>query len=150
MNLTKIRRKLKWFKLYMGATFNTRRRDDRIKLRSGLTDAELTAVTITKKAIFNPDSKLYYNTQTHECCVYRKYENETSLYIFIESGNIKIINTVFGYDISIDSNTEHYITNIFSRELAKRRAQFKREALAKVEFSLHKVLDKINEQYDGN
>ena len=145
MNLTKIRRKLKWFKLYTGAMFNSRRRDDKIKLRSGLTDAQLTAVTITKKTILSPDSKLYYNTQNHECYVYRKGENETSLYIFIESCNIKIINTVFGYDISIDSNTEQYITNIFSKELAKRRAQFKGEALAKVEHSLHKVLDKINQ-----
>lgn len=144
MNLTKTRRRFKWFRLYFAAQFNGGRKDIKRQPGKNLTDAQLTAVTITKKTILSPDSKLYYNTENHECYIYRKGENDTSLYIFIEAGNIKIINTVFGYDISIDSNTEQYVTNIFSRELAKRRAQFKNEALSKIEHSLHKVLEKIS------
>jgi hypothetical protein len=145
MNLIKIRRRLRWFLLYMKASFNGKRKDDRMKPSKNLTDAQRTAVTITAKTMLSPDAKLYYNMQSHECYIYRKSEDDSSLYIFIESGNIKIINTVFGYDINIDSDTEQYLTNIFTREMAKRRAQFKKEALAKIEFSLHKVLDKINQ-----
>jgi len=144
MGVIKLRRKLKWFVLYMKSMFNSDRRENRIKPSKNLTDAQRTAVTITAKTMLSPDSKLYYNMQSHECYIYRKDSDDSSLYIFIESGNIKIINTVFGYDINIDQNTEQYLTNIFTREMAKRRSNFKKEALAKIEFSLHKVLDKID------
>ena len=53
------------------------------------------------------------------------------------------INTVVGYDIPLQSETEQYLSEKFRLELNKRRMTFKKEALEKVDHSLHKTFDKV-------
>jgi len=112
---------------------------------ANLTELQSCAIDIAVKTIRNQMSKLYYDLETQECYVKRE-DAAGNIYVFIEANNVKIINTVFGYDIPINNHTEQYLTWIFRKEMAKRRAMFKKEALDKVDFSLKTVLDRINEK----
>ena len=56
---------------------------------------------------------------------------------------MKTINTVVGYDIQLQDETEQYLSEKFRLELNKRRMLFKKEALEKVDHSLHKTFDRI-------
>ena len=142
--LTKVKRRIKWVGLKIKYSVISKRNDERVKRPNNLSESQSCALDIAIRAIHDPASKLYYDIETQECYVKREDSEVGTIYVFIESQNIKIINTVFGYDIFISQETENYITSFFRKEMSKRRAQFKREALNKVDYSLHKVLDRIN------
>lgn len=142
--LTSLKRKIKWSLLKIKYSGSVTRREDRIRRPKKISESQNCALDIAIKAIHDPASKLYYDLHTSECYVKREDAGVGTIYVFIESLNIKIINTIFGYDIYIDSESEQFITNVFRKEMTKRRAQFKKEAMSKVDHSLHKVLDRIN------
>jgi hypothetical protein len=146
MNLIKIRRYFKWLRLkFVKSLRFSGTLEERYKRPKNLNDIQTCSVDIAVKSIHNPNSKLYYDIVTQECYVKTEDEKVGTIYVFLESQNIKIINTVFGYDIFIDEPTESYVFGVFRKEMSKRRAQFKKEALLKVDYSLHKVLDKLND-----
>lgn len=135
-----------WFKRVFFKTkriFKMGGRVERHRRPKNLNESQNIAVDITVKTILNATSILSYDPETHEC--YIEGSNGT-LFIFIESRNIKIINTVFGYDIPISIPTENYVTYVFRREVTKRRMKFKKAALDKIEFSLQKALNRISRE----
>lgn len=136
-----------WIKFRIALKFDNKR-SNRSKRPNAtkLDKSQSCAIDIAVKTMRHPLSKLYYDLETQECYIKREDAQVGVIYIFIEANNIKIINTVFGYDIPIGNDSEQYLTWIFRKEMAKRRSQFKNEAISKVDFSLHKVLDKINEK----
>lgn len=147
MKLTKTKRYFKWLRLKTKSYFKIKGPGSERHLRpKNLSDTQQCALDIAVKSILNPGSKLYFDIQTQECYVKTEDETAGTIYVFIEERNLKIINTVFGYDIYINQDTEAYITQLFGKEMSKRRLQFKKEALSKVDFSLHKVLDKLNQK----
>jgi hypothetical protein len=105
-----------------------------------LTESERTATEIFMNLVNRPSSKLYYDLKTSECYV---RSEDGSIFIFLEDRNIKIINSVYSFDVHISTELEAYLTARFERELAIRRLQFKREALSKVEHSLENTLNKL-------
>jgi hypothetical protein len=105
--------------------------------------AEKTAYSIFMKLLLDPTSKLYYDLHTSEC--YIRSEDAT-LYIFLEANNIKVINSVYGYDVPIGRDLEAYLTERFRREMAIRRSKFKAEALKKIEHSLETTLEKLKQK----
>ncbi len=105
------------------------RNEDRVRRPKRVNELQRMAIDIAVKIMINPTSKLYYDLTTQECYVKNESESGT-IYVFIESGNVKIINTVFGYDIPMMIEGEQYLISVFRREMAKRRSQFKKEALA--------------------
>ena len=113
----------------------------RLKLPKKMEDTEKTGVTIFIKLLLDPDTKLYYDIKSTEC--YLKSIDET-LFVFLEDRNLKIINSVFGYDIHIQQDTEAYLLEKFSNELYKRRMQFKNDAMKKVDYSLNKTIETLN------
>lgn len=110
------------------------RRDQRIR-RPKMSETEEQAARIWQKVVHQKDSDLMYNPQTHESYVQWDSPSGT-VYLFLEAGNLRVINTVVGYDIRLSSQVEHYFANIFSREVAKRRAKFRKNAESKVTHSL--------------
>jgi hypothetical protein len=112
-----------------------------------MTESERTATAIYIKLLFDPGTKLYYDLHTQEC--YLRSEDST-LFVFLEQMNVKIINTVYGYDVPISRETESYLLEKFRREMAIRRLQFKKEALSKVEHSLEGTLEKLNQKYKND
>lgn len=138
------RRYIRYYYLKAKSVFAMKNRnEDRVRRPKRVNELQRMALDIAVKLMVNPSSKLYYDLTTQECYVKNESESGT-IYVFIESGNVKIINTVFGYDIPMIMEGEQYLISVFRREMAKRRSQFKKEALAKVDFSLHTVLDRIN------
>ena len=105
-----------------------------------VTEGEKTVADIFINVLHDPDTKLYYDTKTHECSL--KSEKQL-LWIFLESGNMKVVNSTFGYDRPISAQLEYYLSERFRVENTKRRTLMKEEALSKIEHSLNKTLEKI-------
>lgn len=121
--------------------------DSKPKKPKKMTESEKTAVLIFMKLLFDPGTKLYYDLHTQEC--YLRSEDST-LFVFLECQNVKIINSVYGYDVPISREAESYLLEKFRREMAVRRLNFKREALSKVEHSLELTLEKLKQKYQTN
>lgn len=123
------------------------KQSNRTRLPKNLEGAEKDACSIFLNLLKNPSSKMYYDTTTSECFL---SDPEKTLFVFLESRNLKIINTVFGYDTPLQPETEAYLGERFTQELGKRRAQFKAEAMLKVKHSLHTTLNKLIANTDEN
>jgi hypothetical protein len=137
--LTHLKRRLTvaWYGL------NAARRDQRIS-KPKMTETESQAARIWQKVVHQKESDLMYNPQTHEAYAQWDSANGT-IYLFLESGNLRVINTVVGYDIRLSSHVEQYCANIFTREVAKRRAKFRKNAESKVTHSLDSLETRLNQ-----
>lgn len=103
--------------------------------RPAMTPTEEQAVRIWTRVIHQSDSDLMYNPQTHDA--YALWEAPTgTVYLFLESGNLRVINTVVGYDIRLSMRVEQWCSTVFTREVAKRRNRFRINAESKVVHSL--------------
>ncbi len=117
-------------------------KDKKVKRPSRLSDAESTACEIFLTILHNKDSKLYYDIQTQECYI---SSGDKTLFVFLESNNVKIINSVFGYDVHIKGELETYLLEKFITEMGKRRNAFKSEVLSKINHSLDSTLTRIKD-----
>jgi hypothetical protein len=131
------RRMLRMFwkrvKLMWAKTISTR--DRRIKRPHNVSAEEKRALEIWSRVVHQPDSVLLYDPKTYECYA-ELVDPEHPLYLFLESGRIRIINTVIGYDVTLTGVSETWCTQEFYREIHKRRARFKADALGRVVHSL--------------
>lgn len=114
--------------------------DKRVRKPKKMTEAETTACEIFLTVLHNKDSKLYYDIQTQECYI---SSGDRTIFVFLESRNVKIINSVFGYDVHIGSELESYLLEKFIREMSIRRNAFKNEVLSKINNSLDSTLNKM-------
>lgn len=136
--------RLNWIKrkltLKIARSFRTNAESNSVKRPKKMTRAEETATSIFISVLKDKGSKLYYDIHTQEC--YLRSE-DASIYVFLESRNVKIINSVFGYDVHISGDLEAFLGEKFIREMAIRRKAFKEEALSKVNHSLDQTLDRV-------
>lgn len=138
-NFTRLRRKFTVFYLRLFKSFG---QDKRIKRPKKLTESEDTASEIFLTILHNKDSKLHYDIQTQECYI---SSSDKTIFVFLEAGNVKIINSVFGYDVHIRSELEGYLLDKFIREMSIRRNAFKKEVLSKINHSLDSTLNRIKD-----
>jgi hypothetical protein len=106
-------------------------------------DSEKIAIETFLAVLKDEGSSLFFDLQTNECFL-KSYDS--SIYLFLETVNLKIVNTVFGYDIPLARDSQAYLMDKFRMELAKRRRNFKSEALKKVKHSLEITYNKLTEQ----
>lgn len=145
------KQKLTHFKRVLKVTFgkfsSSDHRDRRMK-RPQMDSTEEQAVRIWTKVVHQPDSELMYNPKTHEA--YAVWDSPRgTVYLFLESQNLRVINTVVGYDIHLSSRVEQWCDNVFSREVDRRRKRFKKQAESKVVHSLDSLETRL-EGLDGN
>jgi hypothetical protein len=139
---------LKSAKLFFAKIARVQKDGRRITKRpKKMTHAEETACQIFTTVLRNKGSKLYYDIHTQEC--YLRSE-DAAIYVFLEARNVKIINSVFGYDVNISSELEGYLLEKFIREMTVRRKAFKNEALSKVNHSLDLTLDRVQNKLNEN
>lgn len=131
------KRGARWLYLKARSTFRSAKR---CKLPSKMGDSEKIGVSLFMKLMLDPESKLHYDVKTAECYI---KSQDGSIYLFLENRNLKAINTVVGYDIPLQQETEIYLSEKFIKEMNNRKNTFKREALAKVDHSLQKTFGKI-------
>lgn len=93
------------------------------------------AVRIWKRVIRHSESVLIYNPKTGECFA-EWIDPACPVYLFLENSRIRIVNTVVGYDVVLDPLTADWCFRFFTREINRRRTEFKRDALSKVAHSL--------------
>jgi hypothetical protein len=105
-----------------------------------ISESEKIAIETFLVIMKDNDSNLYFDIQTQECFLKSR---DSSIYLFLEEINLKIVNTVFGYDIVLSPNSKSYLMHKFKMELAKRRRKFKIEALDKVKHSLEITYNKL-------
>lgn len=117
------------------------RADHRMK-RPKMSPSEAQAVRIWTRVVHQATSDLMYNPQNHNA--YALWEAPSgTVYLFLESGNLRIINTVVGYDIRLSINVERWCSAIFTREVAKRRTHFRLNAESKVVHSLDSLENRL-------
>lgn len=107
-----------------------------------LSHSEESAMEIFLSVLRNKRSKLFYDIHTQEC--YLRSE-DAAIYVFLECRNVKIINSVFGYDVNISQHLEGFLLEKFIREMSIRRSAFKTEALLKVNHSLDLTLHRVQQ-----
>jgi hypothetical protein len=135
--ITHLRRR---FKVFAGQ-FGNARTTQRMK-RPSMSQSEEQATRIWTKVVHQVDSDLMYNPQTHEA--YAQWESPGgTIYLFLEAGNLRVINTVVGYDIRLSDKVEQWCASIFSREVAKRRNKFRKGAESKVIHSLDSLESRL-------
>ena len=130
---------LKW-KIWVIRLFRTKENLQRPK---NITAYEEWIVKIWIELLSDPDSKIWYNTEPEECYI---ESADSDYYLFLEDNNMKIINTVDGYDVPLQYHTHLFLKNRFRKQLKKRRMEFKSAAWAKVEHSLEKTYIRIVEK----
>jgi hypothetical protein len=134
---TNIRRRLF---VFFGKMFT--HQDYRVNRPKKLTASEEQAVRIWTKVVHQPESNLMYNPQSHEA--YAEWDSPSgTVYLFLESSNLRVINTVVGYDIRLSQKVEQWCSSVFTREVAKRRKKFKRLAESKVVHSLDSLENRL-------
>lgn len=118
-------------------------KSDQKMAKPKMTASEEQAVRIWTKVVHQPESDLMYNPQNHEA--YAQWESPSGpVYLFLEAGNLRVINTVVGYDIRLSMKVEQWCATHFSREVAKRRNKFKRQAESKVIHSLDSLESRLS------
>lgn len=137
--MNKLKRTVKVFYLRLLRNISSERKVTKPKK---LTESESKACDIFLSVLHNKDSKLYYDIKTQECYI---GSGDKTIFVFLESNNVKVINSVFGYDVHIKSDLENYLLEKFIREMAKRRNLFKLDVLSKINHSLDSTLNKIKD-----
>jgi hypothetical protein len=137
----KMKRLIRVFYLRILRTFKA---DKRVRKPKKLTESENKACEIFLTVLHNRDSKLYYDIKTQECYI---GSGDKTIFVFLEANNVKVINSVFGYDVHVKQDLENYLLEKFIREMAKRRNLFKLDVLSKINHSLDSTLNKIKDGF---
>ena len=130
----------KRFRVYLRRYFGTN-----LKVRRPVNMAPEvdTALRIWTRVVHEEDSELLYNPVTQEC--YAEWVDKNNpVYLFLESGRLRIVNTVIGYDVVLKQAEEDWCTECFKREVNRRRSEFKKIALGKVMHSLDDLELRLN------
>lgn len=109
--------------------------DNTPKKPKKLNEQEGTVISIVEKLLPKSDTELYLDPKTQEC-----YLSNEKYYVFIESSRVRVINSVFGYDVYISGEVELYLVHIFMLEVSKRRSEFKSNVISKVNKNLNSIL----------
>lgn len=130
----------KRFRVYMRRYFG---HSLKVRRPKGLAPEVDTALRIWTRVVHEEDSELLYNPVTQEC--YAEWvDSSNPVYLFLESGRLRIVNTVIGYDVHLKQAEEDWCTECFKREVNRRRSEFKRIALGKVMHSLDDLEVRLN------
>jgi len=113
---------------------------NKVRLPKGMSEIQNLSIGIFFKLLQNPKTELLYDMLTTESYLVNKEDN---IYIFIESGNIKIINSIYSYDVPIDRKIEGYLVRRFELQLNKRRIKFKDEVTSKTTHYLKQTYIKL-------
>lgn len=111
---------------------------DRISRPKGMSKEVDTAMLIWERVVLNPNSNLLYNPENSECFAHLD-DYEHPIFMFLEQDKIRIINSEYGYDVSLEPICEKWCSQQFNRELSRRRDLFKTAALSRVNYSLSKL-----------
>ena len=134
----------KRFRVYMRRYFG---HSLKVRRPVGLAPEVDTALRIWTRVVHEEDSELLYNPVTQEC--YAEWvDSNNPVYLFLESGRLRIVNTVIGYDVHLKQAEEDWCTECFKREVNRRRSEFKRIALGKVMHSLDDLEVRLNRKKD--
>ncbi len=115
--------------------------DNTPKKPKKMNEQEQTVISITERLLPKSDTELFLDPKTQEC-----YLSNDKYHIFIESSRVRVINSVFGYDVYVSGEVEMYLVHIFMLEVSKRRSEFKQTIISKVNKNLNSILSDINEE----
>jgi len=113
--------------------------DNTFKKPKKLNEQEETIISIVEKLLLKSNTELYLDPKTQEC-----YLSNSKYNVFLESTRVRVINSVFGYDVYISAEVEAYLVHIFMLEVSKRRNKFKENIISKVNKNLNSILDDID------
>jgi hypothetical protein len=117
----------------------------RVSFPDKISSEERTALRIWAMVVHQDESELMYDPQTYES--YAEYQGPGGpVYLFLESRNLRVVNTVVGYDVRLSAQAELWATSIFNLEIHKRRSHFKAEVNSKIHHSLSALEERLHSQ----
>lgn len=121
--------------------------DRKSKYPKDMTSREKAIASIFLNILHEPGTLLDCEAEARECYL------RSELYkisIFLEPGNIIVINTGTPIDTKISVRLEIYLTERFIHEASKRRKMLRKDILDNIEASLNDTLDNINHKKNKN
>jgi hypothetical protein len=101
---------------------------------------ERDCTSICKKLIYQKDTTLLLTPKTGK----RYIKNEdSSVFIILDSHRVKIINHVYAYDVHFTEKGWNQLIDIFDTEVEKRREEFEIQITSNIKSSLKKILSDI-------
>jgi hypothetical protein len=138
----KIKREIKLFKVRLLKRIKSiNPNNNNRSLSKNLNESQKLSIGIFFKILKMEDTELLYDLLSSECYLTNE---RTNTHIFIEDRNIKVINSVYSYDIPIDYKTEGYLVSKFELELSKRRLDFKNDIISKTNHCLLQTYNKLS------
>jgi hypothetical protein len=117
----------------------------RVSFPDKISFEEQTALRIWAMVVHQEASELMYDPQTYES--YAEYQGPGGpIYLFLESRNLRVVNTVVGYDVRLSQAAELWATSVFNMEIHKRRSHFKAEVNSKIHHSLSSLEERLHSQ----
>jgi hypothetical protein len=109
--------------------------------RKKLSKAEIEASIIFRKLLYNPKTELLISPISNKCYL---RNNENNILVTLGSMNISIINHVFGYDVSIPSELQNKLRDLFNQAVESRRLGMEEEYKSNITHSLKEVIRGLN------
>lgn len=101
---------------------------------------ERDCTSICKKLIYQKETTLLLTPKTGK----RYIKNEdSSVFIILDSHRVKIINHVYAYDVHFTDKGWNQLIDIFDTEVEKRREEFEIQITSNIKSSLKKILSDI-------
>lgn len=120
------------------------RDSQRVHYPKKVSEEERSALFIWSTLVHQESCELMYDPQTYES--YAEYHGPGGpVYLFLESRNLRVVNTVVGYDVRLTQEAEAWASQVFNKEIHKRRSHFKAEVNSKVRHSLEALENRILE-----
>jgi hypothetical protein len=138
------RRRLIWRLRLFYRKYLSSKDGHKVKRPKNLSTETAQAIRLWGMAIHREDSLLLYNPVTGESYV-ELVDADCPVYLFLERGNLRIVNTVVGYDVPLQNDAEAWCSQMFSTEVHRRRTTFKATANSKVAHSLDLLESKLRE-----
>jgi hypothetical protein len=111
-------------------------------------EEEIISFEICKKLISDQNSKLTISPLSNKRYI---KNDEQKMFVVIENRVITIINHVYRYNVYFERD-EYYtqIVQMIDNEVEKKRIELEEEIKSNIEFSLKKILNKLNEGSKDN
>lgn len=114
---------------------------DKFNPKPIISDEERFAVSISKKLISNPKTKLFIAPLSGKIFIHNEEKN---IFIVCSSRNITLINHVYSYTVYVESDELYTsLMDEFNQEMEERRETLELEIKKNITHSLKNILDEL-------
>ena len=134
---------LRWLKYRFARAYAKLPKSSKSFDPSQLNDEQRASVKIVKILAVQPDSEILMAPITD-----RYFIKNEEIFIVIDVNRITIINSVYHYDIYVNSITTDYLVRFIRRIIERRRNLMEKEMRSKIERSLDHIVADLTQKFN--